>query len=102
MTDILTARVRRDFLKSCEAIRHGSLILTTPEGTRHDFGTGGPVAELILHDWAAITATAARGDKTRGKPSPDDPGMDIINLEYSIEPRRAPRTRRKNKIPVFC
>ena len=62
MTDMLTARVRRDFLKSCEAIRHGSLILTTPEGTRHDFGTGEPVAELILHDWAAITATAARGD----------------------------------------
>ena len=57
MTDMLTARVRRDFLKSCEAIRHGSLILTTPEGTRHDFGTGEPVAELILHDWAAITAS---------------------------------------------
>ena len=61
MTDMLTARVRRDFLHSCESIRHGSLILTTPEGTRHEFGTGEPVAELVLHDWAAITATALEG-----------------------------------------
>ncbi len=58
----LTSRVRRDFLQSCEGIRRGRLYLTTPEGTRHVFGAGEPEAELILHDWAAITATAARGD----------------------------------------
>ncbi|MCH5374848.1 MAG: class I SAM-dependent methyltransferase, partial [Planctomycetes bacterium] len=58
----LTSRVRRDFLQSCEGIRRGRLYLTTPEGTRHVFGEGEPEAELILCDWAAITATAARGD----------------------------------------
>ncbi|WP_116134701.1 cyclopropane-fatty-acyl-phospholipid synthase family protein [Tropicimonas sp. IMCC34043] len=58
----LTSRVRRDFLQSCEGIRHGQLFLTTPEGTHHRFGQGGPEADMVLHDWAAITATAARGD----------------------------------------
>ncbi len=62
MTNPLTARVRRDFLQSCEGIRHGRLTVLTPEGSRHEFGAGHPEAVLILHDWAAITATAARGD----------------------------------------
>ncbi len=58
----ITDRVKRQFLESCERIRHGSLTLRTPEGEVHRFGAGAPEAELHLNDWAAITAAAARGD----------------------------------------
>ncbi|MDE4132793.1 cyclopropane-fatty-acyl-phospholipid synthase [Phaeobacter sp. QD34_3] len=58
----ITNRVKRDFLESCARIRKGSLRLTTPEGEVHDFGQGAPEAEMVLFDWAAITAMAARGD----------------------------------------
>ena len=59
---LLTARVRREFLDSCARIDTGTLTLITPEGTRHRFGAGAPEAEIRLHDWAAVAATAARGD----------------------------------------
>jgi cyclopropane-fatty-acyl-phospholipid synthase len=59
---ILTNRVKRDFLDSCARISKGSLRLRTPEGETHDFGRGAPEAVLELHDWAAVTAAAARGD----------------------------------------
>lgn len=58
----LAARVGREFLASCEKIRVGRLRVVTPEGTRHDFGEEGPEAEIEIHDWAAVTAMAARGD----------------------------------------
>ncbi|CRL12053.1 Cyclopropane-fatty-acyl-phospholipid synthase [Phaeobacter italicus] len=58
----ITKRVKHDFLDSCTRIRNGSLRLTTPEGDTHDFGKGDPQADLHIHDWSAITATAARGD----------------------------------------
>ena len=62
MAAALEKRIRHQFLDACEKIRVGSLFLTTPEGTRHRFGEGEPVAELHLHDWSAIVASAARGD----------------------------------------
>ncbi len=58
----ITRRVKHDFLETCEGIRHGSLRLRTPEGEVHDFGAGGPAAEMVIHDWAVVTALAARGD----------------------------------------
>ncbi|MEO3476966.1 cyclopropane-fatty-acyl-phospholipid synthase family protein [Phaeobacter sp. CAU 1743] len=58
----ITNRVKRDFLDSCAQIRKGSLRLTTPEGEVHDFGSGAPAADMVLFDWAAVTAMAARGD----------------------------------------
>ena len=58
----LSARVKRDFLASCDQITKGSLRVRTPEGEIHDFGAGHPEAELQINDWGAITATAARGD----------------------------------------
>jgi len=58
----VTRRIRREFLDSCARIGTGSLSLITPEGTHHHFGTGAPAAEIRLHDWAAVTAAAARGD----------------------------------------
>lgn len=62
MTSFLTRRIQQDFLESCEGIVNGSLRVVTPEGEVHDFGQGAPQAELLIHDWAAITAAAARGD----------------------------------------
>ncbi|MDE4273781.1 cyclopropane-fatty-acyl-phospholipid synthase [Phaeobacter gallaeciensis] len=58
----ITNRVKRDFLDSCAQIRKGSLRLTTPEGEVHDFGSGAPAADMVLFDWAAVSAMAARGD----------------------------------------
>jgi len=58
----LGKRVQQQFLAACERIGTGSLTLITPEGVRLHFGNGEPAAELRLYDWAAISASAARGD----------------------------------------
>lgn len=58
----LTDRVKRDFLSTCEGIEHGSLRLKTPEGDVHYFGKGAPEADIDIHDWAVVSALAARGD----------------------------------------
>ncbi|MEM1389112.1 MAG: cyclopropane-fatty-acyl-phospholipid synthase family protein [Pseudomonadota bacterium] len=58
----VTNRIKREFLDSCAGIARGSLRVITPEGDVHDFGAGEPRAEITLHDWAAVTAAAARGD----------------------------------------
>ena len=93
MTNPLTSRIRRDFLQSCEGIRHGRLTLVTPEGTRHEFGEGTPEAVLILHDWAAITATAARGDIGFGETYVaglwDTPSIEAVTTVRAAEPRGA-------------
>lgn len=54
--------VARRFLSACEGVEQGCLTITTPEGYRHRFGTGRPVAEMQINDWSAIAAFAARGD----------------------------------------
>ncbi|MCB1338093.1 MAG: class I SAM-dependent methyltransferase [Maritimibacter sp.] len=59
---IITDAVKRDFLAACERIECGALTIRTPEGEVHRFGAGQPEAELQINDWAAITASAARGD----------------------------------------
>ncbi|RME18666.1 MAG: class I SAM-dependent methyltransferase [Alphaproteobacteria bacterium] len=58
---------RRAFLSACENIRHGSLTLITPEGSRHRFGAGSPEAEVHLRDWAALSMVATRGDVGLGE-----------------------------------
>lgn len=58
----VTRRLQRQFLEACEGVTEGRLRLIAPDGTRHDFGTRGPEAELQLHDWSVATAIAARGD----------------------------------------
>ena len=62
MKTVLTSRVARDFLASCERIETGRLRVRTPEGQIHDFGVRGPEAEFQINDWAAVTALLARGD----------------------------------------
>ncbi len=58
----LTDRVAAEFLASCAQIHDGTLRLKTPDGAVHDFGQGSPEASMEIHDWAAISAAAARGD----------------------------------------
>lgn len=58
----VTRRLQREFLSACESVSHGRLRLIAPDGTRHDFGTSGPEAELQLRDWSVASAIAARGD----------------------------------------
>ncbi|MDE3080268.1 MAG: class I SAM-dependent methyltransferase, partial [Paracoccaceae bacterium] len=62
MTSLVSNRLKRAFLQSCETLTEGRLRLITPEGTRHDFGSQGREAELHLHDWSVAAAVAARGD----------------------------------------
>lgn len=62
MTGRLSRRIATDFLATCERIDFGRLRVRTPEGHAHDFGSGGPEAELHIRDWAAVTALLARGD----------------------------------------
>jgi len=59
----LSNTVGRRFLKTCEDIDVGHLVVVTPEGERHRFGNGGGrEAELVIRDWGAVSALAARGD----------------------------------------
>ena len=39
---LVTSLLKRRFLAALEGIRHGRLILTTPEGHTHHFGSDGP------------------------------------------------------------
>ncbi|WP_298803305.1 cyclopropane-fatty-acyl-phospholipid synthase family protein [uncultured Lentibacter sp.] len=65
----ITRRVAHDFLETCAQIEDGALEIVTPEGHRHSFGPGdaGEAAEMVIHDWSAITAIAARGDVGLGE-----------------------------------
>ena len=63
----LTNVVQREFLQSCEEMSFGRLRLKTPEGEMLSFGSNGPEAEMHIHDWAAVTAMAARGDVGMGE-----------------------------------
>ncbi|MGC8201869.1 class I SAM-dependent methyltransferase [Aliiroseovarius sp. PTFE2010] len=63
----VTNRVKHDFLETCAGITNGSLTLTTPEGDTHHFGQGAPEAHMVIHDWATVTALAARGDVGLGE-----------------------------------
>ena len=62
MTALVTRSLQRRFLDACARLNDGRLRLTTPEGTRHDFGSDGPEADLHLRDWSVAAAVAARGD----------------------------------------
>ena len=65
---LITSRVKRDFLASCEEIETGRLTVITPEGETHHFGREGIEAEFQINDWAAVTAALARGDVGLGRP----------------------------------
>lgn len=62
-----TKNLKSNFLSTCERLREGRLILRTPEGERYNFGTSGPEAEMVIRDWAAVSAFAAHGQVGLGE-----------------------------------
>ena len=61
---MLERRFAREFLKTAEGIRFGTLEVETPEGTVHRFGghAPGPQSHLVIRDWRMVAALAAKGD----------------------------------------
>lgn len=59
--------LKSKFLSTCERVRDGRVSLRTPEGERYDFGTSGPEAEMVIRDWAAVSAMAAHGQVGLGE-----------------------------------
>jgi len=59
--------LKSEFLATCERLQEGRLTLRTPEGERYHFGTSGPEAEMIIRDWAAVSAMAAHGQVGLGE-----------------------------------
>ena len=49
------------FLSACEGVTSGIVVIKTPEGETHRFGSSGEEAFLEIHDWAVVSAMAARG-----------------------------------------
>lgn len=60
--NMISTEIEKQFLRACEAIEFGTLRVQTPDGARHDFGTGGDTAEIAIHDWAVVSMALARGD----------------------------------------
>ena len=63
----VTHALKSRFLSALEGISDGILILTTPEGTRHRFGSTGPEADLQIRDWRLLPRLARRGDVGLGE-----------------------------------
>lgn len=59
--------LKTEFLSTCERLREGQLTLRTPEGEQYNFGSSGPQAEMVIHDWAAVSAMAAHGQVGLGE-----------------------------------
>lgn len=59
--------LKSNFLSTCERLHEGQLTLRTPEGERYRFGTRGPEAEMVIRDWAAVSAMAAHGQVGLGE-----------------------------------
>ena len=59
--------LKSNFLSTCERLHEGQLTLRTPEGERYNFGHSGPEAEMVIRDWAAVSAMAAHGQVGLGE-----------------------------------
>lgn len=59
--------LKSNFLSTCERLHDGQLTLRTPEGERYHFGSSGPEAEMVIRDWAAVSAMAAHGQVGLGE-----------------------------------
>jgi cyclopropane-fatty-acyl-phospholipid synthase len=66
ITDTIPAkalpRAARLVLKLLAQLRHGSLVLQTPDGAMLHFGAGNPVVKLQLRDWDVFGAALRSGD----------------------------------------
>ena len=56
------ARLQRQVEAIGDRLKGGRLDVTLPSGAPMRFGDDGPLAELNLHDWGALSALAAKGD----------------------------------------
>lgn len=52
----------RTALRCLAGLRHGSLVLTTPDGNTQRLGRGEQHATVHVHDWAALAAALSSGD----------------------------------------
>ncbi|MGR3634455.1 MAG: class I SAM-dependent methyltransferase [Shimia sp.] len=59
--------LKSTFLSTCEQLHEGRLTLRTPEGETYRFGNTGDEAELVIRDWAAVSALAAHGQVGLGE-----------------------------------
>jgi cyclopropane-fatty-acyl-phospholipid synthase len=64
---ITNKALKTKFLSTCERLREGQLTLRTPEGETYRFGTTGPQAEMVIRDWATVSALAAHGQVGLGE-----------------------------------
>ncbi|GAB5439544.1 class I SAM-dependent methyltransferase [Falsiruegeria mediterranea] len=63
----VSKRVKHNFLDACSQIQTGRVTIHTPEGSVHQFGSGGVESEMVIRDWSVISALAARGDVGLGE-----------------------------------
>lgn len=61
---MLDRHVTGRFLSALDHIEYGAITVTTPDGKVHAFKghKEGAAAQLVLHDWRAISAMISRGD----------------------------------------
>lgn len=59
--------LKANFLTTCERLHEGQLTLRTPEGEIYRFGTVGPEAEMVIKDWATVSALVAHGQVGLGE-----------------------------------
>ncbi|KPA19889.1 Cyclopropane-fatty-acyl-phospholipid synthase [Shimia sp. SK013] len=64
---LTTKTLKSKFLSTCEQLHEGRLTLRTPEGETYRFGNTGDEAELVIRDWAAVSALAAHGQVGLGE-----------------------------------
>lgn len=62
-----TKALKSEFLSTCERLHEGQLTLRTPEGDTYRFGATGPEVEMVIRDWAAVSAMAAHGQVGLGE-----------------------------------
>lgn len=64
---LVTEQMKRRFLDRLQHIHGARLMLRTPEGVVHNFGSDGPETDLVIRDWSVLPALALRGDVGLGE-----------------------------------
>lgn len=64
---LTTKALKSNFLSTCARLHEGQLTLRTPEGETLHFGSSGPEAEMVIRDWATVSALAAHGQVGLGE-----------------------------------
>ena len=61
---MLQQSIVKHFLGSLRKIKYGSICINLPDGSTHNFSgqVAGPCANMIIHDYRAVSALALKGD----------------------------------------